>query len=173
MVKTSSTVLCDLDGTLALIDHRLKYVKDLPSGQKKDWKSFFLPQNIMQDRLNKPVFAILQALYKDGHKIVFVSARPNKTKDVTKKWLEEVAFFIEKDSKVLCSPYMQYEKLYMRGDTFAGKDMREDSIVKKELLSLIKSEGYDPFIVLDDRQRVVDMWRDEGIFCAQVAKGDF
>ena len=60
-------------------------------------------------------------------------------------------------------------KLYMRGD----KDRRGDDIVKRELLAGIRSDGFDPKLAIDDRRRVVDMWRSEGLVCAQVAEGEF
>jgi hypothetical protein len=31
----------------------------------------------------------------------------------------------------------------------------------------------DVFMTVDDRQKVVDMWRDLGLTCFQVAPGDF
>ena len=31
----------------------------------------------------------------------------------------------------------------------------------------------DVFCVVDDRQKVVDMWRENGLTCFQVAPGDF
>jgi hypothetical protein len=31
----------------------------------------------------------------------------------------------------------------------------------------------DVFLVVDDRQQVVDMWRKEGLTCLQVAEGNF
>lgn len=59
--------------------------------------------------------------------------------------------------------------LYMR----TAGDKRPDDVVKEELLAKIRADGYEPFLVFDDRQRVVDMWRRNGIQCCQVAPGDF
>lgn len=39
--------------------------------------------------------------------------------------------------------------------------------------AIIVSHGYEPIMAFDDRDRVVKMWRDAGIPCAQVAPGDF
>ena len=63
-------------------------------------------------------------------------------------------------------------QLFLRAD----KDYREDSIVKSEMLDkLIETEGVNvnSLIIFDDRQSVVDMWRERGVTCFQVAKGDF
>lgn len=51
-----------------------------------------------------------------------------------------------------------------------AKDRRADTILKKEWLD---AEPHPPIIVFDDRDSVVAMWRENGIVCAQVAKGDF
>ena len=68
-----------------------------------------------------------------------------------------------KDHKV------DFDHIFTRNDD----DLREDSIVKWEMFQ----ENVQPFwstkFVLDDRQRVVDMWRAKGLKCLQVASGDF
>ncbi len=53
-------------------------------------------------------------------------------------------------------------------------DMRKDSIVKKELFDQHIRGKYNVRMVIDDRDQVVDMWRNElGLTCLQVAEGDF
>jgi hypothetical protein len=52
-------------------------------------------------------------------------------------------------------------------------DRRDDDIVKFELLEQIYEAGYEPVLVLEDRNRVVKMWRAAGLRCLQVADGDF
>jgi adenylate cyclase class IV len=52
-------------------------------------------------------------------------------------------------------------------------DNRPDNIVKKEIFdSNIKNNYYIEF-VLDDRNKVVKMWRELGLTCLQVADGNF
>ena len=53
------------------------------------------------------------------------------------------------------------------------KDYRSDDIVKKEMLDEMRAIGYNPTLVFDDRDRVVKMWRENGLRCFQVAEGDF
>jgi hypothetical protein len=60
-------------------------------------------------------------------------------------------------------------------------DFRDDREVKKEqfgkAVEAYRSRSITPcnedFIIFDDRQKVVDMWREMGLTCCQVAKGDF
>jgi hypothetical protein len=53
-------------------------------------------------------------------------------------------------------------------------DNRKDSIVKRELFDThVRNKFYIDF-VLDDRDQVVDMWRNDlGLTCLQVDWGDF
>lgn len=148
----SKVILCDIDGTLSNPEHRLQ----LSHVSEKDWKSFF--NDSMKDECYTDIVWLVKSLHKLGNKILIVTARPDSGKEVTIKWLDEVAGL-----KGI------YEKLYMR----KKDDHRNDYIVKKEILDQILKDGYKPYIVLDDRDSVVDMWRDHGIRCLQVADGDY
>lgn len=64
---------------------------------------------------------------------------------------------------------VMFDKLLMRKD----KDYRQDCIIKKEMLDKLREEGYNPVVAFDDRQQVVDMWRENGLICCQVAPGNF
>ena len=48
-----------------------------------------------------------------------------------------------------------------------------DEILKKHMLDNAPFHIDDVFLVVDDRQKVVDMWRDLGLTVFQVAPGDF
>ena len=52
-------------------------------------------------------------------------------------------------------------------------DYRDDGIIKKELLADITEKHGKPFMWFDDRNRVVDAVREEGIRVLQVAPGNF
>jgi hypothetical protein len=59
--------------------------------------------------------------------------------------------------------------LFMRGDD----DYRPDEIVKRELYEENVLGNYDVVGVIDDRSKVVKMWRELGLTCLQVAEGAF
>lgn len=148
------TVIVDIDGTVADGTHRQHHVRK-EKGQKKDWKSF---NDLMHlDKPHDDIIWLVKSLKGLGCKIVFCSGRNEGNREVTVKWLDEVGLG------------GTYERLYMR----ASLDYRDDSIIKKELLDQLRADGYDPFLVIDDRNRVVEMWRREGLRCLQVADGDF
>lgn len=133
-------IICDLDGTIALIGNRNPYDASTAT----------------RDFLNKPIASIVKR-YQDTHYILFVSGRKSIYKGQTTMFLAMHDLITAKTM------------LFMRG----ADDNRKDAIVKKEIYDgRIKGKYYVEF-VLDDRTQVVDMWREEGLTCLQVAKGDF
>jgi hypothetical protein len=142
------TAIIDIDGTLADCRHRLHHV--LP-GAKRDWDAFFAAMD--DDVLIRPVADVAAAL-ADKYKVVLCSGRPEKYRGVTESWLDRNC--VARDA------------LYMRPDN----DTRADRIVKMQLLHGIREDGFEPFIVIDDRQSVVDAWREAGLICLQAAPSD-
>lgn len=53
------------------------------------------------------------------------------------------------------------------------KDTRDDAIVKSEMFDMHIDNQYDVQFVVDDRQKVVDTWREKGLTVFQVADGRF
>jgi predicted kinase len=142
-------IVCDIDGTIANLQHRLHHVKD---GQHR-WDLFH--EQVDQDLPYEDIIKLVQALYASGYKVILVSGRSIghgcglKTED----WLLE--------------HHVPYDWLFMRADG----DHRPDHQIKEEILQHlpIGSIRY----VLDDRDQVVAMWRKHGLRCLQVAPGGF
>ena len=147
-------ILFDLDGTLALIDNRLNLSSN--SDGKIDWDIFFDPENIKLDIPNEPVVKISQLLNAGGYKIIIFSGRSDKTFDATQSWLKEHK--------------IPYHKLIMRDSK--KYPYISDDILKKQMLNK-HLDINDVFLVFDDRNKVVDMWRKNGLTCMQVAPGNF
>ena len=145
-------VVFDLDGTLANIEHRIGFVRSKP----KNWAAF--DAGIPHDKVNEPVVRVFNALYNEGHTLIFASGRSEHSRQATVEWL------IKHD---LWSP--GHSKLYMR----KANDFRGDDIIKREILDeIIADYGKKPDMVFDDRPRVVRMWRDAGIFVFNVYQGE-
>jgi predicted kinase len=131
------------------IDGTLAHIADKPGKRiPYDWG------RVGEDTLDKAVWSILDRM---GHcVIILLSGRDGVCQRQTKEWL------IEND--------VPYDKLLMR----AENDTRKDCIVKKEIYEQYIKGKYNVSFVLDDRNQVVDMWRNElGLKCLQVAEGDF
>lgn len=145
-------IICDLDGTLCNIEHRLHYTE----GEHKNWQAFF--EGIPEDVPNEQVSFVLQQC---ALPVVLISGRPQKYKELdcealTIAWLKKYGF-------------EKYELVMREAD-----DRRDDDIIKKELYQTkIEPKYGKPLLVLDDRDRVVKMWRDLGLVCFQVAPGNF
>lgn len=90
-----------------------------------------------------------------GLQLFFCSGREAKYRPETEEWLKRHGF---------------NDYILMMRDT---NDTRPDWIVKREIYETELKGRYDIEIVLDDRQQVVDMWREEGLTVLQVADGVF
>ena len=170
------TVIFDLDGTLANIDAR-RLKAGSPSGKtptpsKMDWDVFFDPDNIKLDTPNNPVIKMAQLFKKDGFKIVIFSGRNDRSFDTTKQWLKK--FDVPFDLLVMRPDKFKSDSWPIADGNPATSDMRfmPDDILKKKMLDTFVDIN-DVFLVVDDRQKVVDMWRDLGLNTFQVAPGDF
>lgn len=139
-------IIIDLDGTVALIEHRRHYV----SGDKKNWEKFY--QECINDMPNKPVIELLRCLNNFGYVIYLMSDRSKVVELETRNWLnvQGVPFF----------------RLFMR----EIGDYTPDEILK---LKWLNSINHKIEFCLDDRSEVVQMWRAQGIPCFQVDYGDF
>ena len=143
-------VLCDLDGTLALMNGRSPYDASTCD----------------QDLPNHPVIKTLVAHHKEGRKIIFCSGREDKYKAPTIKFIETYLKIIDTDLNEIWD--IDYE-LYMR----KTGDMRKDAIIKEEIYNEHIKDKVNVLLVLDDRNQVVDFWRSKGLSCFQVAPGNF
>lgn len=154
----------DLDGTLALIEHRLHHIQ----GPKKDWRAFFAA--VGDDEPNMPVIRTLQALRKSGAEVRIWSGRSDECKAQTVKWLQRHGCFGFPTDVLWAWPFGAPERFRMRK---AG-DYRDDVVVKGEWLAEMEPPEFNRLTgVFDDRARVVQMWRDAGVACFQVAPGEF
>ena len=147
-MKRRNSVIFDLDGTLALIDHR----RHLVEGENKNWPLFY--KSCINDKPNKKLIDILSLLFHEN-KIVIYSGRSDEVRLETMNWLSYYN--------------IPYDTLRMR---FEG-DFTPDEVLKKSWLDIDYQDKRLIVCVFDDRDKVVKMWRDQGLLCCQVAPGDF
>lgn len=140
-------IIVDLDGTLCDTTHRQHFME----GTKR-WKSFY--ENMVHDKPNLWCLSLIDGM-RGIAEIVFVSGRPDSYYEHTQDWLRKHGLHIW--------------PLFMRKED----DFRKDSIIKTELYNTHIRDQYDVLFCVDDRQQVVDAWRDLGLTCLQCAKGDF
>jgi hypothetical protein len=124
-----NTVVFDIDGTLADISHRQKFLEC----DKPDWKSF--NEKMGDDKVNHPVVELYKTLWESNkYNIILVSGRNEKDRKLTETWL--------------IWHNIHFSKIYMRSDN----DFRADYIIKEEILKGLQKEGHDILFVVDDRK---------------------
>ena len=139
-------VIFDIDGTLADNSHRSPYMLDTCD---KD--------TVIQFTLN-----MLNVYKNSGYKIIIVSGRHsgksadiNCYRDKTVQWLN--------DNNI------HYDEFFMRP---AGCFDKDDDLKQNIFFDYIAPK-YNVELAVDDRDRVVEMWRRIGVNCAQVNFGAF
>lgn len=140
-------VIFDIDGTLADVSERIKHLKKKP----KDWNAFFA--DMAQDKTIHSMVRLCNVLYASGMHIVLCSGRSEEHRPETVEWLAKHG--------------VNYHELLLRRDG----DRRSDVVVKREILTGLDKDKI--LFVVEDRSRVVQMWRSEGLVCLQCAPGDF
>lgn len=138
-------LICDLDGTMCNIDHRRHLIKD------KKWDQFhaacgFDDVNVWCRDL------VLQ--YWPSHQIIFLTGRNDSARGLTDKWLKR---HLNLDDGMYI--------LHMR----PNKDYRKDMDFKEEIYREYIKDYFDVVFCLEDRSRVVNMWRRLGLVCLQCA----
>jgi hypothetical protein len=150
----------DLDGTLALIDHRRHWLDkeqhpELSTDER--WRRFFA--DCVNDEPNLAVIRVLHAIHRGdkGARIIIFSGRSDEVREQTEAWLERNGLTLS----------YEYDELRMRP---AGDFTVDEELKRAWLAEMDKS---DIVAVFDDRDKVVSMWRSEGVPCFQVAPGGF
>ncbi len=142
-------VLCDIDGTLADISHRLHYVQQDP----KDWDGFF--EACDSDVVRCDVAEMVDYHLLNNVEIIYVSGRPESCRNATEEWLaieeldEHIALFMRRDG-----------------------DHRPDTIVKEEMLKRYFPDTSCIVEVIDDRPSVIRMWKSHGLKVVDVGNGE-
>ena len=118
-------------------------------------RSPFEWHRVGEDSCDETVAEIVRLHNDAGYKILIVSGRDSVCKDISEKWLD--------DNNI------PNDFIFMRPEG----DSRKDSIIKLELFNNYIRGNWNVKFVLDDRRQVVDVWRELGLKCLQVAEGDF
>ena len=169
------TVIFDIDGTLADIEHRRHFVE----GKKKDFDAFNAAMKY--DIPNASIVDLLWMCEHDAKQVIFCTGRMEQYREVTRN------FLLDK-----CSYEGSYHDDLYAGETYSRESIERhldtylimrpderrhdpDHQIKQEMLDeILKTVDKSNILyAVDDRQRVVDMWRSNGLTCLQVAEGNF
>ena len=141
-------IICDLDGTLCFLNGRSPYDASACDN----------------DPPNLPVIECVKAMHERGFKVLFTSGREDKFREPTERFIARhlPAYTVPQGQKT-------WYHLFMR----PTGDQRKDNIIKTELFDQNIRGKFNVAFCLDDRNQVVDNWREMGLCCMQVAPGAF
>ena len=129
--RLTKAVIVDLDGTMAQMTARGPFDEHL----------------VDTDRVRLFVRTTVWALYEAGFKVIFMSGRSERCRDLSEQWIEQQCGFRE---------YL----LFMRG----VDDRRRDSDVKRDLYVQHVQGRYSVMSVFDDRAQVIrECWKPLGL----------
>lgn len=139
-------VVFDLDNTLADASHRtpLLILNPVP------WDDFYAA--CVHDKPIWPIINTLIAFRAAGARVEIWTGRSDVVRDQTVDWLRKHG---------VCAPFM---RMRPHGDHGSDVEMKRRWLYENDV---------PPDLVFEDRASVVQMWREEGIRCAQVDVGDF
>ena len=140
-------IIIDIDGTLANVEHRRK---DLLNNN--NWTVF--NSKVDLDKVNLWCREIVDA-FKEKYHIILLTGRSEELCKATLNWLKDNNIF--------------YSEIFFRKEG----DYRDDVIIKKEIYKHCIESAYFPLFIVDDRSKVVKMWRELGLVCLQCDYGEF
>lgn len=170
----------DLDGTLALIEHRRHLVEfrgcstcgghgvvalagcgdcGATGRIKPSWPAFFAA--CVHDEPNWPVISTMMTLIRAGADVRIWSGRSSAVMNETIEWLQR---YVSDDVD------LDELQLVMRRE---GDFTPDEELKSGWLAAMTEYDRRRLVAVFDDRDKVVEMWRSRGVACFQVAPGAF
>ena len=132
-------IVIDLDGTLTSAWWREHHL----TGERRDWAAFFA--GMARDAPVRPLVDLAGWVARHAA-VVLLTGRPDEHADAIRQWLTEHE--------------VVYDELLMR----RRGDRRRDTVVKRERYRDEIAPRYDVRLVVEDRPRVIEMWREEGLY---------
>jgi len=115
-------------------------------------KSRHYDRDFINDKPNRVILDLLKR-YKDDHNLIIFSGRNGKYEKETKEWLAKHG--------------INYKVFAMRKEG----DNRKDTDVKGEMFDSFVKDKYNISFVCDDRDCMVKMWKEMGLFVMDVGRG--
>lgn len=133
-------LIVDLDGTIADVRHRNNFVRTKP----RNFDAFNAA--CVDDSPHLFVIETMRAFRSHGTFIAICSGRGSEVRQETIDWLAKYN--------------VPYDALLLRPE----RNYEDDVELKLDMLTEVRSMGYEPIGVIDDRVKVVNMWREQGFF---------
>ena len=137
----------DMDGTMCDVSGIRHYV----TGETRNFHKFHTES--VNCPTNPEVVEAAKRAHSEGRAVLIVTAREFRFAFHTMFYLSGAG--------------VEYEQMYMR----RTNDFRKDYEVKKEILDLIRADGYNVVRAWDDNPNVIRLWEEEGIPDIRVVEG--
>ncbi len=137
--KMRDAVIYDMDGTLVDVSGIRHHV----TGGNTNYHEFHMGS--VDAPAHEHVIDMLRDHQEAGHAIVIVTARNERYMNICVWWLLFAG--------------VTYDQMYMR----KHDDQRPDWQVKKDILAIMRKDGFNPVHAVDDNPSVVELWESEGI----------
>lgn len=142
-------IICDIDGTIADMTRRVSLMPD--------WDA--VHEDIDNDPPYSKVIELVTCL-ADTYFILFMTGRNARFRTKTVKWFEKMNIQFHAD--VIMRPDDNYQTDPELKWTLATQYFKTEEGVRHSV-----------FMVIEDRDKVVEMWRNKGLFCIQPRIGDY
>lgn len=145
-------VIADLDGTITDETHRRKLIVD------ENVEAYF--RACARDDPNEDVIETLNVLYKAGFCIHIITGRSESVMAQTRDWLRQ--------------NLVKYDTLTMRSvkdydpNGRSGAAFKHDPDIKERICKRLGLTPTNVMMVLEDREEMVEDWREKGYNCWQV-----
>lgn len=142
----ANLIIVDIDGTLADCEHRMEHIQKTP----RDWDSFYAAA--AEDSPHWDVINMVNAL-SEHYCVILLTGRREEIREITEQWLS--------------AHEVEYHALIMR--PVGNRD--DDHHWKTEVIRQFGFHNVE--FVVEDRNRIVETLRKEGLRVVQVADGPF
>lgn len=150
MKRLPDIAIFDLDGCLFDDEHRLPLIDMSLEGDAR-YEAYHAEQHV--DLVIENGYALVKRAVEQNLLVVFLTARPIKHSVAT---LDKLSSHFNKLPLVRFPIYMRPD-----GDARSSVEFKREKV--REIIAKAKDEGREVIVALDDRQDVVDMYREEGV----------
>lgn len=170
-------IICDIDGTISDCQHRQHLAA------ARDWDAFHQLAHL-DEPISMTLDMIRDLVHVSGHGLIFLTGRPEWMRELTLKWLAD---------KCELDLHDHYLELLMRPkDEWAPDYQIKLAMLKhsaqfgaiktwaeaEKISDLVNFDNPSPtfrdmILFLDDRDKVVEAFRNLGFHCWQTAQGAF
>lgn len=146
--RKPQAIIFDLDGTLCDCEHRVHFMRERPKRREEFHSACVF------DKVVPACKALIDMAEEKGIKVILLSARPARFKPLTEEWLTKNNIHYD---QLILSHYPELS----------------DPDYKLKMYRELIEPFTEVLFTVDDRDSVVQMWRDNAITCLDIAGNHF